>query len=101
MRSVLIIGLTGFGLLGACAEKQRFEGNISTRPSRSAVLDGYKQQCINEYGFNKEGSDLLASCVQAKDQSSKPQTIKGHKLTRDSFEKFNEIFNKGSHTFKS
>ena len=101
MRSILIIGLTSFGLLGACAEKQLVENGISVSSSRAAVLDGYKQDCINEYGFNKEGSDLLALCVQSKDQSSKPQAGKRHKLNSDFFENFNKTFNKGSYTFKS
>ena len=101
MRSILIIGLTIFGFLGACAEKQLVENDTSVIPSRAAVLDGYKQDCINEYGYNKEGSDLLASCVQSKDQSSKPQAGKRHKLNSDFFEKFNKNFSKGSYTFKS
>ena len=101
MRSILIIGLTSFGLLGACAEKQLVENGTSVRPSRAVVLDGYKQDCINEYGFNKEGSDLLASCVQSKDQSSKPQAGKRHKLNSDFFENFNKNLSKGSYTFKS
>tara|TARA_B100000780_G_C20926843_1_gene369393 strand:+ start:286 stop:591 length:306 start_codon:yes stop_codon:yes gene_type:complete len=101
MRSILIIGLTSFGLLGACAEKQLVESGISARPSRAAVLDGYKRECISEYGFNKEGSDLLASCVQSKDQYSNSQAGKKYKLTKDTFERFNETFNKGSYIFKS
>ena len=101
MRSILIIGLTSFGLLGACAEKQLVENGTSVRPSRAVVLDGYKQDCINEYGFNKEGSDLLASCVQSKDQSSKPQAGKRYKLNSDFFENFNKTLSKGSYTFKS
>ena len=101
MRSILIIGLTSFGLLGACAEKQLVENGTSVRPSRAVVLDGYKQDCINEYGFNKEGSDLLASCVQSKDQSSKPRTGTWIKPDSDFFENFNKTFRKGSYTFKS
>ena len=38
---------------------------------RSDVLDGYKNDCISEYGFHKEGGDLLAACIQSKDQNSK------------------------------
>ena len=69
--------------------------------SRTDVLDVYKQECINEYGFNKEGSDLLASCVQSKDQSSTPQAGKIRKLNTDFFENFNKTLRKGSYTFKS
>ena len=101
MRSILIIGLTSFGLLGACAEKQLVKNDASVKSSRAAVLDGFKQDCINEYGFNKEGSDLLALCVQSKDQSSKPQARKRHKLNSEFFENFNKTFTKGSYTFKS
>ena len=101
MRSILIIGLTSYGLLSGCAEKQLVESSISVSSSRAAVLDGYKQDCINEYGFNKEGGDLLASCVQSKDQTSKPQAGKKQKLKSDFFENFNKILNKGSYTFKS
>ena len=101
MRSILIIGLTSFGLLGACAEKQMVANDTSVRPSRAVVLDGYKQDCINEYGFKKEGSDLLALCVQSKDQSSKPQAGKRYKSNSDFFENFNKTFSKGSYTFKS
>ena len=101
MRSILIIGLTSFGLLGACAEKQPVESSISTTPSRTEVLAGFKQECINEYGFNKEGSDLLALCIQSKDQSSKPRTGTWFKPDSDFFENFNKTFRKGSYTFKS
>ena len=105
MRSILIIGLTSFGLLGACAEKYPVERAISAGLSRTDVLDVYKQECINEYGFNKKGSDLLASCVQSKDQFSKQKAVKRHTLSNDFFENLNEnfteTFNKGSYTFKS
>ena len=101
MRSILIIGLASLGLLGACAEKQLVENGTSVRPSRAVVLDGYKQDCINEYGFNKEGSDLLALCIQSKDQSSKPRTETWIKPDSDFFENFNKTFRKGSYTFKS
>lgn len=56
---------------------------------------------MNDYGYRDEGSDLLASCIQSKDQALKPQSEKKYKLNDDSFEKFNEILRKGSYTFKS
>ena len=101
MRLILIIGLASFCLLGACSKKQMFESGSSINSSRTAILAGFKQDCIVEYGFNKEGSDLLASCVQSKDQSSKPQAGKRYKLNSDFFENFNKTLSKGSYTFKS
>ena len=56
---------------------------------------------MNDYGYTDEGSDLLASCIQSKDQDSKLQSERKYKLNDDSFEKFNEILTKGSYTFKS
>ena len=54
-----------------------------------------------DYGYRDEGSDLLASCIQSKDQDPKPGSGKRYKLNDGSFEKFNEIIKKGSYTFKS
>ena len=101
MRSILFIGLTSFSLLAGCTVKQPVVSSITASNSRAAVLDGYKKACMNDYGYTDEGSDLLASCIQSKDQASKPQSEKKYKLNDDSFEKFNEILRKGSYTFKS
>lgn len=69
MRLILVLGLTSVSLLAGCAENQPVVEDISTQKSRASVLDTYKNECINEYGFSKQGSDLLAACIQSKDQS--------------------------------
>ena len=101
MRSILFISLMSFSLLVGCAAKPPAYNSITVSNSRAAVLDGYKKECMNDYGYRDEGSDLLASCIQSKDQDSKPQSGKRYKLNDGSFEKFNEIIKKGSYTFKS
>ncbi len=101
MRSILFIGLTSFSLLAGCTVKQPADNSITSSNSRAAVLDGYKKVCMADYGYRDEGSDLLASCIQSKDQDPKPGSGKRYKLNDCSFEKFNEIIKKGSYTFKS
>ena len=101
MRSILFISLMSFSLLVGCAAKPPAYNSITVSNSRAAVLDGYKKECMNDYGYKNEGSDLLASCIQSKDQSSKPRTGTWIKPDSDFFENFNKTFRKGSYTFKS
>tara|TARA_B100000787_G_scaffold167590_1_gene154658 strand:- start:369 stop:779 length:411 start_codon:yes stop_codon:yes gene_type:complete len=101
MRSILFISLMSFSLLVGCAAKPPAYNSITVSNSRAAVLDGYKKECMNDYGYKNEGSDLLASCIQSKDQASKLQSGKKIILNGDFSEKFNEILNEGSYTFKS
>ena len=83
MRAVLIIGLVGVVSLAGCSKNRQVNNTLKRPPSsiekpveptvssqdmRSAELAGYRNDCINEYGFNKNGSDLLAACIQSKDE---------------------------------
>ena len=101
MRLILIIGLVTVSLSAGCAQKQLTGSSITAQKARTAVLDGYRNDCINEYGYNKEGSDLLAACVQSKDVSLKPKVKKSGSTGNDFSERFNKILSKGSYTFKS
>jgi len=94
MRAVLIIGLMGVVSLAGCSKNKQVnntlkrppssivkpvEPTVSSQDTRSAELAGYKYDCINEYGFNKNGGDALAACIQSKDeQKSKSKRKKDY-----------------------
>ena len=107
MRAVLIMGLVGVISLAGCSksrpvEKTPVEPTVSSQDMRSAELAGYRNDCINEYGFDKNGGDPLAACIQSKDEKKKKRKkTYGKFVIPGDLSNLSETLGAGSYTFKN
>jgi hypothetical protein len=107
MRAVLIMGLVGVISLAGCSksrpiEKKPVEPTVSSQDMRSAELAGYRNDCINEYGFDKNGGDPLAACIQSKDETKKKRKkTYGKFVIPGDLSNLSKTLGAGSYTFKN